>query len=87
MPADIADALVSAMSMSKVSLICNAGLPFNALRERIGNDFRVAFVLETLEHVGSLPSEGVRPSRLQSNIRLRLTSLPRKSANVTILPC
>lgn len=53
---DIAAALVSATSMPKVSLICNAGLSFDALRERVGKGFRVAFVLETLEHVGSLPS-------------------------------
>jgi 2-polyprenyl-3-methyl-5-hydroxy-6-metoxy-1,4-benzoquinol methylase len=52
---EIATALVATMPTSGVSLICNAGLSFEALRERIGNKFRVAFALEILEHVGSLP--------------------------------
>ncbi len=52
---NVAQSLVDAIPLPNVKLICNAGMSIEMLRERIDRPFRVAFVLETLEHVGSLP--------------------------------
>ena len=52
---NVAQSLVESIPLKNVKLICNAGMSFETLRERLGRKFRVAFVLETLEHVGSLP--------------------------------
>jgi len=51
----VAQALVDAIPLPNVRLISNDEMSFEALREKIDRPFRVAFVLETLEHVGSLP--------------------------------
>jgi 2-polyprenyl-3-methyl-5-hydroxy-6-metoxy-1,4-benzoquinol methylase len=52
----VAQSLVDANPLPNVKLICNADMSFEALREKVDRPFRVAFVLETLEHVGSLPN-------------------------------
>jgi 2-polyprenyl-3-methyl-5-hydroxy-6-metoxy-1,4-benzoquinol methylase len=53
---EAAQSMVDAMALSNVSLVCNRGMSIGALAERLGRKFRIAFVLETLEHVGSLPA-------------------------------
>jgi 2-polyprenyl-3-methyl-5-hydroxy-6-metoxy-1,4-benzoquinol methylase len=53
---EAAQSMVDAMALSNVSLVCNRGMSIDALAERLGRKFRIAFVLETLEHVGSLPA-------------------------------
>ncbi len=51
-----AQSLVNAMPLPNVSLVCNQNMSFETLGERLGQKFGVAFVLETLEHVGALPA-------------------------------
>jgi 2-polyprenyl-3-methyl-5-hydroxy-6-metoxy-1,4-benzoquinol methylase len=51
----VAQDLVDAVPLKNVTLVCNEGLSFEDLQGKIGRKFRVAFVLETLEHVGQLP--------------------------------
>jgi 2-polyprenyl-3-methyl-5-hydroxy-6-metoxy-1,4-benzoquinol methylase len=47
--------IVDALGLKNVSLICNADLSFAALRESVPQaDYGVAFLLETLEHVGDV---------------------------------
>lgn len=51
-----AQSLVDAMVLPNVSLQCNQNMSFETLANRLGRKFGVAFVLETLEHVGALPA-------------------------------
>ncbi len=52
---ETAQGLLDAMHVANVSLICNNGLTLDELRAQLGGrKFRVAFVLETLEHLGDL---------------------------------
>lgn len=47
--------LVDALGIKNVTTICNQNTPPLALREQIGPNCRLMFLLETLEHVGELP--------------------------------
>lgn len=52
-----AQALVSRLKLQNVELICNDSMSFEQLRVALGaRTYSVAFVLETLEHVGQLPN-------------------------------
>jgi SAM-dependent methyltransferase len=51
-----AQSLVDAMALPNVSLVCNKDTSFGTLANQLGRKFGVAFVLETLEHVGALPA-------------------------------
>ena len=50
-----AQRLVDLLKIDNVELISARDLSFQHLRERIGPDFKLMFLLETLEHVGSQP--------------------------------
>lgn len=50
---DASERLVRTLGLTNVALICNRGESPAGVRERLGDSpFRVAFLLETLEHVG-----------------------------------
>lgn len=51
----VAQALIDAIPLKNVKLINNAGMSLESLRQQISDRFQVTFILETLEHVGSLP--------------------------------
>ena len=47
-----AAALISALSLTNTEVLCTSGMDWVAIRRRVGKEADVAFVLETLEHVG-----------------------------------
>jgi len=51
---DIARLLAEKTPLKNVTLLNNGGMSFAQVREKLGCTYRVAFILETLEHVGSL---------------------------------
>jgi len=53
---DTARIVVRDLPLPNVTLLNNRDMSFETVREKLGRTYRVAFVLETLEHVGSLPN-------------------------------
>ena len=51
-----AQQLVEVAPLKNVTLLNNCDMDFEQVGEQLGRNFRVAFMLETLEHVGSLPN-------------------------------
>src|SRR5438552_1810268 len=48
--------LVRYLKLDNVELVCLRGLSFAELRQRVGSNFQLMLLLETLEHVGSQPN-------------------------------
>ena len=53
--ADRSEALRQALNLDNVQVLCNSGVSTADLRTRVGSDFQLMFLLETLEHVGAQP--------------------------------
>ena len=52
---DISTSIVNRLGLKNVSLFCNRELSTEEIRRRIGDGFKIMFLLETLEHVGDQP--------------------------------
>jgi 2-polyprenyl-3-methyl-5-hydroxy-6-metoxy-1,4-benzoquinol methylase len=52
----VAHRLVASTPLTNVTLLNNGDLTFNQIKATLGRSFRVAFLLETLEHIGSRPN-------------------------------
>jgi 2-polyprenyl-3-methyl-5-hydroxy-6-metoxy-1,4-benzoquinol methylase len=53
---DQSQRLIQYLQLDNVELICLRDLSFDELRQQIGSNFQLMFLLETLEHVGSQPN-------------------------------
>jgi 2-polyprenyl-3-methyl-5-hydroxy-6-metoxy-1,4-benzoquinol methylase len=54
---EISKALVREMRLPNVTIVCNDALPVEQLREQLpGRNYQIAFLLETVEHVGDASS-------------------------------
>jgi 2-polyprenyl-3-methyl-5-hydroxy-6-metoxy-1,4-benzoquinol methylase len=53
---DMARLLIEKTPLKNVTLLNNRNMSLASLRQRLGGTYRIAFILETLEHVGSLPN-------------------------------
>lgn len=47
--------LVESLELKNVQTLCNAGLPVENVKEKIGGGYQLMYLLETLEHVGRQP--------------------------------
>jgi len=53
--ADQSERLVRLCNIDNVEVICNQGISMHEISQRIGNGYKILWLLETLEHIGEQP--------------------------------